>query len=35
MTKTIVPLELIERKIFLIRRQKVMLSTDLAVLYGV
>ena len=31
----IVPLETIERKIFLIRGQKVMLSTDLAELYGV
>jgi hypothetical protein len=35
MTKTILPIETIERKIFLIRGQKVMLSTDLAVLYGV
>ncbi|MCF6155347.1 MAG: ORF6N domain-containing protein [Candidatus Brocadia sp.] len=31
----IVPLETIERKIFLIRGQKVMLSTDLAELYSV
>lgn len=35
MTKTIVPLEIIERKIFLIRGQKVMLDRDLAELYGV
>jgi hypothetical protein len=31
----IIPLETIERRIFLVRRQKVMLSTDLAELYGV
>src|SRR3989338_10815017 len=30
-----VPVEAIERKIYLIRGQKVMLSTDLATLYGV
>ena len=33
--KAIVPVELIERKIFLIRGQKVMLDSDLADLYGV
>ncbi len=33
--KTIVPVESVERKIFLIRGQKVMLSIDLAKLYGV
>jgi len=31
----IIPQELIEKKIFLIRGQKVMLDRDLAVLYGV
>jgi hypothetical protein len=31
----IIPAERIERKIYIIRRQKVMLSTDLAELYGV
>ena len=35
MTKTIVPREIIERKIFLIRGHKVMLDRDLAELYGV
>lgn len=33
--KAIVPVEIIERKIFLIRGQKVMLDSDLAELYGV
>ncbi len=33
--KAIVPIEVIERKIYLIRRQKVMLDSDLAELYGV
>ena len=33
--KTLVPIEVIERKILLIRGHKVMLSTDLAGLYGV
>jgi hypothetical protein len=33
--ESIVPVELIEKKILLIRRQKVMLSMDLAELYGV
>lgn len=33
--KAIVPIEAIERKIYLIRGQKVMLDKDLAVLYGV
>ncbi|MHB8844411.1 MAG: ORF6N domain-containing protein [Nitrospirota bacterium] len=33
--KAIVPIEIIERKIFLIRGQKVMLDNDLAALYGV
>jgi hypothetical protein len=33
--KSIVPIEVIERKIYLIRGLKVMLSNDLAVLYGV
>ncbi len=33
--ETIVPVELIERKILLVRRQKVMLDSDLAQLYGV
>lgn len=32
---TLIPLEQIERKIFLIRSQKVMLDSDLAKLYGV
>ncbi|MCD6192492.1 MAG: ORF6N domain-containing protein, partial [Candidatus Aminicenantes bacterium] len=31
----VVPVELIEKKIYLIRGHKVMLSTDLAKLYGV
>lgn len=31
----LIPVEIIERKIYLIRGQKVMLSTDLAELYGV
>ena len=35
MKETIVHIETIERKIFLIRRQKVMLDRDLASLYGV
>ena len=33
--QTVIPLERIETRIFLLRRQKVMLSTDLAELYGV
>ncbi len=33
--ETIVPIEVIEKKIYLIRRQKVMLDSDLAELYGV
>jgi|SRR3989338_3741627 len=33
--EALVPVEVIERKIFLIRRQKVMLDRDLAQLYGV
>lgn len=33
--ETIVPVELIERKIYLIRGQKVMLDSDLAELYGI
>jgi hypothetical protein len=33
--QSIVPVELIERKILLIRRQKIMLDADLARLYGV
>jgi hypothetical protein len=33
--KTLIPSETIERKIFLIRAQKVMLSTPLAELYGI
>jgi len=32
---SIVPVEVVERKIYLIRGQKVMLDKDLAVLYGV
>lgn len=32
--KTIIPIEIIERKIYLIRGQKVMLDSDLAELYG-
>lgn len=32
---TIVPIEIIQNKIYLIRKQKVMLDRDLAVLYGV
>ena len=36
MTKTLlVPTEVIERRIYLIRQQKVMLDRDLAELYGV
>jgi hypothetical protein len=31
----VIPIEIIEKKIFLIRNQKVMLDTDLADLYGV
>lgn len=33
--KSIVPLEIIEKKILLIRGQKVMIDSDLAGLYGV
>lgn len=33
--QTVIPLEKIETRIFLLRGQKVMLSTDLAELYGV
>jgi hypothetical protein len=33
--KTLIPLEVIEKKIFLIRGEKVMLDSDLAELYGV
>jgi hypothetical protein len=33
--KAIIPIEVIERKIYLIRREKVMLDSDLAELYGV
>ncbi len=33
--KTLVPVGVIERKIYLIRGEKVMLSSDLAQLYGV
>jgi len=33
--KTVVPIEIIEQKIYLIRGQKVMLDNDLAELYGV
>jgi len=33
--KALIPVELIEKKIYLIRGQKVMLDKDLAVLYGV
>lgn len=33
--KELVPIEVIEKKIYLIREQKVMLSSDLAGLYGV
>jgi hypothetical protein len=33
--RTIVPIEVIERKIYLIRGEKVMLDSDLAKLYGV
>ena len=35
MTDSIVPAELIERKIYLIRNKKVMLDSDLAELYNV
>ena len=31
----LIPIEVIERRIYLVRGQKVMLSTDLATLYGV
>ena len=34
-SKSLIPLERIERSILLIRRQKVMLDSDLADLYGV
>lgn len=34
-SRSIIPLEVIEQKIYLIRGQKVMLDKDLAVLYGV
>jgi phage regulator Rha-like protein len=33
--KAVIPIEIIERKIYLIRSQKVMLDSDLAELYGV
>jgi len=33
--KALIPIEIIERKIFLLRRQKVMIDKDLAELYGV
>ncbi|PIX86415.1 MAG: DNA-binding protein, partial [Nitrospirae bacterium CG_4_10_14_3_um_filter_53_41] len=33
--KGLIPQDVIERKIYLIRGQKIMLSTDLAELYGV
>jgi len=33
--KEVIPVEIIERKIYLIRGHKVMLSSDLAELYGV
>ena len=33
--KDLIPVEIIERKIYLIRGEKVMLSSDLAELYGV
>ena len=33
--KALIPVEMIERKIYLIRGEKVMLSSDLAELYGV
>ncbi len=33
--KALIPTELIERKIYLIRGQKIMLDSDLAELYGV
>ena len=35
MSDNVIPVERIERAIYLIRRQKVMLDRDLAVLYGV
>ncbi|MGB2598871.1 MAG: ORF6N domain-containing protein [Candidatus Omnitrophota bacterium] len=35
MVKELIPKEVIEQKIYLIRGQKVMLDRDLAVLYGV
>jgi hypothetical protein len=34
-TSTLVPVEIIEKHILVLRNQKVMLSTDLAELYGV
>lgn len=34
-TKTLIPVEVIEQRILLIRRQKVILDADLAMLYGV
>ncbi|MCX6274834.1 MAG: ORF6N domain-containing protein [Bacteroidetes bacterium] len=34
-TKTLVPIERIENKIYLIRNHKVMIDTDLAMMYGV
>jgi hypothetical protein len=33
--KSILPIERIQQRIFLVRRQRVMLSTDLALLYGI
>src|SRR4030042_5944231 len=33
--KALIPIEIIERKIYLIRSQKVMLDSDIAELYGV
>lgn len=33
--KELIPIEIIERKIFLIRRQKIILDSDLARLYGI
>jgi hypothetical protein len=35
MSKELIPIERIEQKIFLLRGQKVMLSPDLAKLYGI
>ena len=34
-TNQIIPVEIIENKIFIIRRQKVMIDRDLAPLYGI